>query len=100
VSNDGSLGHTLDLGGFNAAKFHLMRLSFIGITPDTPDNGCPAVYVDEDTGDIWIQGETVTHPGALAEVGRHSPIGPGRGRGQGTAGHEAIRGPGPHPRCS
>src|SRR6266568_2381958 len=69
----------------------LMRLSFIGITPDTPDNGCPAVYVDEDTGDIWIQGETVTHPGALAEVGAPQPDRPGRGRGQGTAGHEAIR---------
>jgi hypothetical protein len=38
----------------------IMRISFVGITPDTPDNGCPAVYVDEDTGDIWIQGETVT----------------------------------------
>jgi len=54
-----------------------MRLSFVGITPDTPDNGCPAVYVDEDTGDVWIQGETVTDPGALAEVARHSPIGLG-----------------------
>ena len=55
----------------------IMRLSFVGITPNTPDNGCPAVYVDEDTGDIWIQGETVTDPGALTEVARHSPIGPG-----------------------
>ena len=52
-----------------------MRLSFVGITPDTPDNGCPAVYVDEDTGDIWIQGPAVTDSGALAEVARHSPIG-------------------------
>jgi hypothetical protein len=54
-----------------------MRLSFVGITPDTPDNGCPAVYVDEDTGDIWFQGQAVTDPGDLAEVGRHSPIGAG-----------------------
>jgi hypothetical protein len=55
----------------------LMRLSFVGITPDTPDNGCPAVYVDEDTGDIWFQGDAVTDSTALAEVSRHSPIGPG-----------------------
>ena len=53
-----------------------MRLCFVGISPDTPDNGCPAVYVDEDTGEIWFQGETVTSPAALAEVARHSPIGP------------------------
>ena len=52
-----------------------MRLSFIGITPDTPSNGCPAVYVDEDTGEFWFQGESVTDPEALAEVARHSPIG-------------------------
>jgi len=37
----------------------------------------PAAYVDEDTGDIWVQGETVTDPGALAEVEQHSPIGLG-----------------------
>lgn len=52
-----------------------MRLSFVGITPDTPDSQCPAVFVDEDTGEIWFQGETVTDPVELAEVARHSPIG-------------------------
>jgi hypothetical protein len=52
-----------------------MRLSFVGITPNTPDSECPAVYVDEDTGDIWFQGETVTNPEALIEVAEHSPIG-------------------------
>jgi hypothetical protein len=66
-------------------------VSFIGITPNTPDNGCPAVYVDEDYGDIWIQGEAVTDPGALAEVGRHSPIGPGEAAVKGAAGHEVVR---------
>ena len=69
----------------------IMRLSFVGITPDTPDNGCPAVYVDEDTGDLWIQGATVTDPEALAEVARHSPIGAGRGGGQAAAGDEVVR---------
>jgi hypothetical protein len=52
-----------------------MRLSFVGITPVTPDSECPAVYVDEDTGDLWFQGEVVTDPEALAEVAGHSPIG-------------------------
>jgi hypothetical protein len=52
-----------------------MRLSFVGITPDTPTNECPAVYVDEDTGEFWFQGETVTDPAMLAEVATHSPIG-------------------------
>jgi hypothetical protein len=54
-----------------------VRLSFVGITPDTPDNGCPAVLVDEDTGEIWILAPEVTDSQALAVVARHSPIGPG-----------------------
>jgi hypothetical protein len=33
------------------------------------------VFVEEDTGEIWFQGETVTDPVELAEVARHSPIG-------------------------
>jgi hypothetical protein len=52
-----------------------MRLAFVGITPSTSDDECPAVFVDEDTGDIWFQGETVTDPDALAEATEHSPIG-------------------------
>jgi len=52
-----------------------MRISFVGITPQTPTNECPAVYVDEDTGDFWFQGETITDPATLAEVASHSPIG-------------------------
>ena len=88
-----------------------MRLSFVGITPDTPDSECPAVYVDEDTGDIWCQGETVTDLAALAEIARHSPIGaresvvklpPVMGpivmeAVKGTYEH-GRQGPGPHPR--
>ncbi len=88
-----------------------MRLSFVGITPDTPNSECPAVYVDEDTGDIWFQGETVTDPAALAEVARHSPIGAHESvvklpAVMGPIVMEAIngtyergrQGPGPHPR--
>ena len=87
-----------------------MRLSFVGITPNTPDNECPAVYVDEDTGDIWFQGER-SPTGRLAEVAGHSPIGaresvvklPPVMRSiimeavNGTY-ERGRRGPGPHPR--
>lgn len=52
-----------------------MRIRFVGIDPDTGGNNCPAVFVDEDTGDIWFQGDAVTDPAALAEVGKHSPLG-------------------------
>ena len=90
-----------------------MRLSFVGITPNTPDNGCPAVYVDEDTGDIWIQGPAVTDAEAVAEVERHSPIGSDEAvvkvplvmrsfvmeAVNGTYEH-GRQGPGPHPRRS
>jgi hypothetical protein len=108
--------HSLDLAAHLGTPLILegiMRLSFVGITPDTPDNGCPAVYVDEDTGDIWIQGPAVTDSGALAEVERHSPIGAGEAvvkvppvmrsfvmeAVSGTYEH-GRQGPGPHPRRS
>ncbi|MEV5569318.1 hypothetical protein AB0L06_04655 [Spirillospora sp. NPDC052269] len=52
-----------------------MRIRFVGIDPDTGGNNCPAVFVDEDTGDIWFQGDAVTDPAALAEVAKHSPLG-------------------------
>jgi hypothetical protein len=91
----------------------IMRLSFVGITPDTPDNGCPAVYVDEDTGDIWIQGPAVTDSEALAEVAQHSPIGAGEAvvkvppimksfvmEAVNGSYERGRQGPGPHPRRS
>lgn len=52
-----------------------MRIRFVGIDPDTGGNNCPAVFVDEDSGDIWFQGEAVTDSTALSEVAKHSPIG-------------------------
>lgn len=54
-----------------------MRLNFVGITPGTPQNECPAVYVDEDTGNLIFQGERITDPVVLAEIDGHSPIGSG-----------------------
>ena len=51
-----------------------MALRFAGIDPGTNGDHCPAVFVDEETGDFVFQGWTVTDPGALADVARHSPI--------------------------
>jgi hypothetical protein len=47
---------------------------FIGIDPETPGSKCPAVFVDEKTGDFLFQGWTVTDPSILAQVAEYSPI--------------------------
>ncbi len=54
-----------------------MALKFIAIDPDTDTDHCPAVFVEEETGDLLFQGWTVTSPATLAEVDGHS-----RDRGQ------------------
>ena len=51
-----------------------MALKFLAIDPGTDGDNCPAVFVDEETGDLLLQGWTVTDPDTLAEVARHSPI--------------------------
>lgn len=35
-----------------------MNLRFVGIDPDTDDDGCPTVWVDTDTSDLLIQSYT------------------------------------------
>jgi hypothetical protein len=57
-----------------------LPLRFVGIDPDTNGDHCPAVFVDEETGDLLIQGAAVSDPQELAEVATHSPI----------AGHESV----------
>ncbi|MFI6494794.1 hypothetical protein [Streptomyces sp. NPDC050564] len=32
-----------------------MNIQFVGIDPDTDDDGCPTVWVDTDTSDLLIQ---------------------------------------------
>ena len=49
-------------------------LKFIAIDPDTNGDHCPAVFADEETGDLLFQGWTVTDPAALAQVGGCSRI--------------------------
>ena len=51
-----------------------MALRFIGIDPDSGQDNCPAVFVDEATSDLVITGWKVTDPQTLAEVVQHSPI--------------------------
>ncbi|MEU4498895.1 hypothetical protein AB0F96_37005 [Streptomyces sp. NPDC023998] len=35
-----------------------MNIRFVGIDPDTDDDGCPTVWVDADTADLLIQSYT------------------------------------------
>jgi hypothetical protein len=51
-----------------------MALIFAGIDPDTGGDNCPAVFTDDETGDLIFQGWTVTDPKMLADVAKHSPI--------------------------
>ena len=43
-----------------------MALRFIGIDPESDGDNCPAVFVDEETGDFLLQGWTVTDPATLS----------------------------------
>jgi hypothetical protein len=52
----------------------MMGLKFIAIDPDTNGDHCPAVFIEEESGDLLFQGWTVTHPATLAEVDGHSRI--------------------------
>jgi hypothetical protein len=51
-----------------------MALRFLAIDPETSGDNCPALFLDEETGDMLFQGWTVTEPGVLAESGTHSPL--------------------------
>ena len=51
-----------------------MALRFIGIDPNTPNNGSPTVWVDEDDGSIIIQGWKITDEAAMADINATGPI--------------------------
>jgi hypothetical protein len=51
-----------------------MTLRFLAIDPDTNGENCPAVFREEETGDLLFQGWTVADPQVLAESGEHSPL--------------------------
>ena len=52
-----------------------MTLRFLAIDPDTNGENCPALFVEQETGDLLVQGWTVTDPVVLAESGPYSPLG-------------------------
>jgi hypothetical protein len=52
----------------------VMALRLLAIDPDTNGENCPALFPDEETGDLLFQGWTVTDPQALGESDAHSPL--------------------------
>ena len=51
-----------------------MAIHFVGKDPDSPNGGCPAVFVDETNGDLLFQGSTVTAGEVLSFVDSMSNI--------------------------
>ncbi|MGH3159431.1 MAG: hypothetical protein ACRDNF_23045 [Streptosporangiaceae bacterium] len=51
-----------------------MRLDFVGVDPENPNDSCPAVFIDAETGNFYFQGETVTDPDTLAWINSDSRI--------------------------
>jgi hypothetical protein len=51
-----------------------MALRFLAIDPNTNGENCPALFLEEETGDLLFQGWTVTELDVLAESGTHSPL--------------------------
>jgi hypothetical protein len=51
-----------------------MALKFVGKDPESGADNCPAVFVDEQTGDFLLQGWTAADPDTLAAIAGRSPI--------------------------
>ncbi len=49
-----------------------MRLRFLAIDPDTDGDDCPALHVDEETGNLAFIGETITDADDLAAIKAHT----------------------------
>ena len=45
-----------------------MALRFIGVDPDSPNNGSPTVWLDEDDQSIVIQGWKITDDHTISEI--------------------------------
>ena len=63
-----------------------MGLRFLGIYPNTPDNGSPTIWLDEGSGDLLIQSYKAT----MADVKGCQPIGSVPGRTTDMLDHETI----------
>ncbi len=51
-----------------------MALRFIGVDPDTPNDGSPTVWLDEDDGSIVLQGWKITDAATLAQIRATGPV--------------------------
>ncbi|OLB74781.1 MAG: hypothetical protein AUI14_22670 [Actinobacteria bacterium 13_2_20CM_2_71_6] len=51
-----------------------MALRFIGVDPDTPQDGSPTVWVDEEDDSIVIQGWRIADEATLEEIRSTGPI--------------------------
>lgn len=51
-----------------------MAIRFLCISPDTNGDECPALFVDDETGDLLVQGWVETDPATLAKAAEHSPL--------------------------
>ena len=52
----------------------MMALRFIGVDPETPNNGSPTVWVDEEDDSIVIQGWKITDEDTLSAIRAAGPI--------------------------
>ncbi len=51
-----------------------MALRFIGADPDSPNNGSPTVWLDEEDQSIVIQSWKITDDGTISEITATRPI--------------------------
>lgn len=51
-----------------------MALRFVGVDADSPNNGSPTVWVDDEDGSIVVQGWRITSTTALAQISARGPI--------------------------
>ena len=51
-----------------------MTLRFIGVDPDSPNNGSPTIWLDEEDDSIVIQGWKVTDDSTISEIRETGPI--------------------------
>ncbi len=51
-----------------------MALRFVGVDPDSPNNGSPTVWLDEDDGSIVIQGWKILDERTMCEITAAKPV--------------------------
>jgi hypothetical protein len=51
-----------------------MALRFVGVDAESPNNGSPTVWVDEEDGSIVLQGWKITSETALEQIAVRGPI--------------------------